>query len=83
MKRDFERYAVVKMLDARACLSSEELAILSILFNKVESYRDSIGKSLMKCVVVEQDWPEYEPTWQAIEKRVDSEQIQHKPQTDE
>jgi hypothetical protein len=25
----------------------------------------------MQCVVVESDWPEYEPTWAAIGKRVD------------
>jgi len=25
----------------------------------------------MKCVVVEHDWPEYEPTWAAIAARVD------------
>ena len=25
------------------------------------------------CVVVEKDWPEYEPTWQAIQTRVEQE----------
>jgi hypothetical protein len=25
------------------------------------------------CVVVEKDWPEYEPTWQAIQARVEQE----------
>lgn len=24
----------------------------------------------MECVIVESDWPEYEPTWKAIEARV-------------
>ena len=28
------------------------------------------GKEPLDCVVVESDWPEYEPTWRAIEARV-------------
>lgn len=34
--------------------------------------------SMKPCVVVEQDWPEYEPTWKAIEKRVKQETCMHK-----
>lgn len=32
--------------------------------------REEAGKPLLKCVVVEKDWAEYEPTWKAIEARV-------------
>ena len=28
------------------------------------------GDALVDCVVVEKDWPEYEPVWQMIERRV-------------
>ena len=33
-------------------------------------HRTAIGKPRLDCVVVEVDWPEYEPTWEAIEARI-------------
>ena len=35
-----------------------------------DARREREGKSPLECVVVEVDWPEYEPTWNAIEARV-------------
>lgn len=32
--------------------------------------REEVGKAPLECVVVESDWPEYEPTWEAIEARM-------------
>ncbi len=67
------RYVVIKRRDALMALSKDEREALRELEGKVHNYRMSLGKPPLICVVVESDWPEYEPTWQAIEKRVDSE----------
>jgi len=41
-----------------------------ILLGKISWGRVQDDKAPLICCVVEQDWPEYEPTWQAIEERV-------------
>lgn len=43
---------------------------LSALVGKIYDGRDDDMNPVLEYVVVEKDWPEYEPTWQAIEKRV-------------
>jgi len=65
------RYMVFKLKDVRAALSRDERALLKHLAGKVHDYRLGEGKAPLECVVVESDWPEYEPTWQAIEQRMD------------
>lgn len=51
-----ERYAVFKFSD----MDEAQMRIL----------QDTICRlPRRECVVVESDWPEYEPTWKAIEKR--------------
>lgn len=52
------RYYVVK----RKHLSSEQEAKLSELLA-------SFGLPPVRAVVVEEDWPEYEPVWRMIERR--------------
>ena len=47
-----------------------ELIELRRIQAKVGEHRTGIGKPPLDCVVVEADWPEYEPTWKAIEARV-------------
>lgn len=64
------RYYVVKVSDARKYLTDLEQGILALLLGKTTSGRLQDGKDPLICVVVEHDWPEYEPTWQAIEERV-------------
>jgi hypothetical protein len=66
------RYHVIKSKDACAALNEDELAILSILDRKITKHRIGLGKTQLMAVVVEHDWPEYEPTWEAIEKRVEA-----------
>ena len=39
---------------------------------KVIDYLEVSKAAPFRCVVVEHDWPEYEPTWQAIEKRMNA-----------
>ena len=64
------RYAVLKNADVMQCLTVSELIELRRIQAKVEEHRAEIGKPPLDCVVVESDWPEYEPTWRAIEARV-------------
>lgn len=64
------RYVVLKSADVMECLMVSELIELRRIQAKVEEHRAEIGKPPLDCVVVESDWPEYEPTWKAIEARV-------------
>ena len=76
-----DRYLVIKRTDLQAAL----LIATPALTNKIESalgelsslvglVRDGRGAGEFVSVVVESDWPEYEPTWTAIEKRMRTEQ---------
>lgn len=64
------RYIVLKASDLQtAGLTEAELGLLKAVCAKVDQFRRNAGKPALECVVVEKDWPEYEPTWQAIERR--------------
>ena len=75
---DFEkedRYLVIKKSDLNHVLESLNTAFpaaaLRTILEQVQEYRMARGASPnMECVVVESDWPEYEPTWAAIEERM-------------
>ena len=67
------RYVVMKIKDMHAALSEGERMRLMGLFQTVSLYRHNSGKRPFECVVVESDWPEYEPTWKAIEERMEQE----------
>ena len=69
MKRE-KRYIIFKVTDAEKHLNDPELNVLKQLERKVAAGRLSDKKPLMTAVVVEEDWPEYERTWQSIEARV-------------
>lgn len=64
-----ERYAVLKISDVNEALTVEECEQLIELEKKVQTCRELLGKKALDCVVVESDWPEYEPTWKSIENR--------------
>lgn len=66
------RYTVIKNVDAMESLSQEEQDYLHYLCEKVAEYRTECGRVPLQCVVVESDWPEYEPTWAAIQARVEA-----------
>lgn len=70
MKRE-ARYLVVKKTDMVPALTIMEMLALHSLCEKIAKNRKAQGKPRLECVVVEADWPEYEPTWRAIERRVD------------
>lgn len=65
-----ERYIVLKKSDVQKALTRAELNALTYLTVRVTDSRYDQGKAPLQCVVVEHDWPEFEPTWKAIEKRV-------------
>lgn len=39
------------------------------IMDKVDRLRYSLDKPVLKCVVVESDWPEYEQVWKTLEER--------------
>ena len=73
MNKEFTRetrYVVLKNADIMQCLTIKELIELRHIQARVTEHRMAIGKPRLDCVVVEADWPEYEPTWKAIEARM-------------
>ena len=62
-----ERYVVFKVSDLGNSLKGDEIRRLA---REYAEQRRLKGKEPLECVVVEKDWPEYEPTWKAIEARV-------------
>lgn len=70
-----ERYIVFKMSDLGNSLKGDEIRRLA---REYAEQRILKGKPPLECVVVESDWPEYEPTWRAIEARVTGAQGEEK-----
>lgn len=64
------RYVVLKNTDIMHCLTINELIELRRIQARVAELRTALGKPRLECVVIEADWPEYEPTWRAIEARM-------------
>ena len=65
------RYIVLKLKDVNAALTPTEGRILDELCGKIAEHREQAGRGDLICAVVEKDWPEYEPVWQAIQRRVE------------
>ena len=65
-----ERYIVFKLSDVEEHFTPGEKQQLARLVEVQRAGREEAGKPPLECVVVEADWPEYEPTWRAIEARV-------------
>ena len=68
------RYYVAKRKDVEQYLSTTEQQILHLLLNKVAIGRLNDKKPFFKSVVVESDWPEYEPVWDMIKARTEATQ---------
>lgn len=71
MKREFDRYVVIKNSHAEQALTDDERKELYRLGMKCAKWRQDNNKKPFECVVVEHDWPEYERVWNMIEARVD------------
>ena len=72
-----ERYAVLKIADISAYLTDEEQETLDDLHRKINRHRLMDEREVLKCVVVEHDWPEYAQTLSDIERRVRQEKCEH------
>lgn len=64
------RYVVFKIKDIHAYLTEDQIDALQDLGETLERGRERAGKSKFNAVVVEEDWPEFEMVWAAIEKRM-------------
>lgn len=65
-----DRYIVFKLSDVERFLTDADRAHLAMMKNEIDAGRDCANKPPFKGLIVESDWPEYEPTWKAIEARV-------------
>lgn len=66
------RYIVFKLKDIKKYIGPdfEAMETLYAFGNHITAGRIADGKLPFNAVVVEQDWPEFEPTWEAIEARM-------------
>lgn len=69
-----ERYIVFKLSDVERYLTDADRAHLAMMKNEIDAGLDCANKPPFKGLIVESDWPEYEPIWKAIEARVTSAQ---------
>jgi len=65
MERE-DRYLIFKYKDIEKYLAKAELRYLELVADAINSGRSNDGKSQIKCVVVEDDWPQYEDVWSSI-----------------
>jgi len=65
-----ERYIVFKLSDVEKYLTDKDRANIAMMKMEIAAGRDCANKPPFKGLIVEADWPEYEPTWRAIEARV-------------
>ena len=65
-----DRYIVFKLSDVERYLADADRTHLAMMKNEIDAGRDCANKPPFKGLIVESDWPEYEPTWKAIEARV-------------
>jgi hypothetical protein len=64
------RYVVLKIKDILAYLTPAQIRQLDKIGETITANRAFHGKPPFNAVVVEQDWPEFDPTWAAIEARM-------------
>jgi hypothetical protein len=65
---------VLKYKDTSKYLTLNECHVLEKLLQKIKDGRAMDGKLELQAVVVEHDWPEYEPIWDAIQRRMEGRQ---------
>lgn len=63
------RYFIAKCTDVTYLSTEHQKMLMEVMF-AVANVRGFRGKKPLECVVVESDWPEYEPVWNMIEDRM-------------
>ncbi len=76
------RYVVFKINDIQKYLDDKYIADLDEIGATIATARRMEGKPPFNAVVVEQDWPEFEPTWAAIETRMTGQHTHPAPLAD-
>lgn len=66
-----QRYIVLKVKDLELLNDRFVLDLVRDAVHSVDRARQAAGKSPLQAVVIEQDWPEYEPTVALLAARVD------------
>lgn len=77
MSAEFQRetrYVVLKLKDVEHYVTPEGQRDLDLICAAVNAGRAMEERGRLGCVVVERDWPEFEPTWAAIESRMTGKQ---------
>ena len=64
------RYVVFKIKDIERYVTSEDKLLINEVGAAIAVGRKCDGKPPFNAVVVEQDWPEFELAWEAIEARM-------------
>ena len=64
-----ERYTVFKDTDVGEALTPDQCTDLIQMHETMQASRENNGKAPLVCLVIEEDWPEYEIVWKMIEKR--------------
>ena len=68
-----QRYIVLKVKDLEL-LNDERLELVRDAVHSVDQARTNAGKRPLEAVVIEKDWPEYEPTLALLSARVDGQE---------
>lgn len=66
------RYVVLKIKDMQKYLNQADIDCVYNIGYKIARGRTVDGKPPFNAVVVEQDWPEFDPVWAMIEARMTS-----------
>lgn len=72
-----DRYTVLKNADIAAYLTDEDRELLDDLLRKINRHRLMEKREVLRCVVIEHDWPEYGASCAALELRIRQEQCDH------
>jgi hypothetical protein len=64
------RYVVLKIKDIHAYLTPTQVIRLQEMGEQIAEFRAAEGRPPFNAVVVEEDWPEFDSTWAAIEARM-------------
>lgn len=65
-----DRYVVLKRKDVEKYLTPEQKDALAAIAHTVAAGREADKRGDLACVVVEEDWPEYDTVWFMIEGRM-------------
>lgn len=73
-----DRYIVLKRKDIEDYLTTNERDDLIHVVHQIDKARRTVGKNILEALVIEHDWPEYEPTKKLLEERISTENWQQK-----